>query len=63
MPHFESSNLEGKMNEYLNLIIKKSHQTHQEKVKEIMQGDKEQRSQKIQNMYYRRMKISQHKKK
>ncbi len=40
MPHFESSNLEGKMNEYLNLIIKKSHQSHQEKVKEILQGDK-----------------------
>ena len=40
MSHFESSNLEGNMNEYLNLFIKKSHQSHQEKVKEILQGDK-----------------------
>lgn len=51
------------MNEYLNLIIRKSHQSHQEKVKQILEGEKEQKVTKIQNMFYRRMKISQNRKK
>lgn len=53
--YFVSRNLVGKMNEYLNEVIKKSHDDHRSKLGELEAGEREQRR-RVSNIFMRKMK-------